>query len=148
MSTPPADRGPLIGAMLRLSHQRFVGKIMSRLADSKFADVQPSHFAPVQVLWDYPDGIRLTDLAAKAKITKQSMGELVDQIVGRGFAELIPDPADGRARLIKMTPYGRKGAQLIRGIVRDAEKDLAKLIGADKAEELREILKTIVKSDW
>ncbi len=146
MST--ADRGPLIGALLRLSHQRFVGKIMSRLADTEFADVQPSHFAPTQVLWDYENGIRLTELAAKAKITKQSMGELVDQIVQRGYAERIPDPADGRARLIKMTSRGRKVAQLVRGIVRDAEKDLAKLIGADKAEELRETLKMIVKTDW
>jgi DNA-binding MarR family transcriptional regulator len=47
-----------------------------------------------------PDGSRLTDLADQAQMSKQSAGVLVDQLESLGYVRRIPDPTDGRARLI------------------------------------------------
>jgi hypothetical protein len=54
-----------------------------------------------------PDGTRLTVLADRARMSHQAMGEMVDELTRHGFLERVPDPADGRARLIRPTARGR-----------------------------------------
>ena len=59
-----------------------------------------------------PDGTRLTVLAERARMSHQAMGEMVDELIRHGFLERVPDPADGRARLIRPTARGR--SELVR----------------------------------
>ena len=49
-------------------------------------------------------GTRLVELAERALVTKQSAGHLVGQLERAGYVERTPDPADGRARLVRLTP--------------------------------------------
>lgn len=140
-----SDRGPLLGALLRLAHQSVLRRIVAGLAEAGVDDVQTALFAPMQALWDTPDGVRATELAARARITKQSMGELVDQLIRRGYAERIPDPEDGRARLIRMTAPGRKLSRMARQIVREVEADWSRRIGAKRIDELRETLAMLLE---
>ena len=53
------------------------------------------------------EGIRLTELAEQAGVTKQAMSELVDDLERLGYLERTADPADGRAKLICFTKKGR-----------------------------------------
>jgi hypothetical protein len=62
------------------------------------------------------DGTRLTELAARADMTHQSMGELVDTLESRGYLTRRPDPADGRARLVCLSA---KGTRMLRIAVRE-----------------------------
>jgi DNA-binding MarR family transcriptional regulator len=59
-----------------------------------------------------PDGSRLTDLADQAQMTKQSAGVLVDQLERLGYVRRVPDPTDGRARLIVIEERGRRAVQV------------------------------------
>ena len=59
-----------------------------------------------------PQGTRLTVLAERARMSHQAMGEMVDELIHHGFLERVPDPADGRARLIRPTARGR--SELVR----------------------------------
>jgi MarR family transcriptional regulator, temperature-dependent positive regulator of motility len=59
-----------------------------------------------------PGGTRLTTLAERARMSHQAMGEMVDELIRHRYLERVPDPADGRARLIRPTARGR--AELIR----------------------------------
>lgn len=47
------------------------------------------------------EGTRLTELARRLGISKQAVGQLVDELEDMGTLERIPDPADGRAKLIR-----------------------------------------------
>src|SRR5258707_3906605 len=60
-----------------------------------------------------PDGSRLTDLADQAQMSKQSAAVLVDQPEHLGYVRRIPDPTDGRARLIVIEGRGQRAAQLV-----------------------------------
>lgn len=51
-----------------------------------------------------PDGTRLSVLAARAQVAKQTATALVDKLERAGYVERVPDPLDGRARLVRMTP--------------------------------------------
>ncbi len=141
------DRGPLLGALLRFAHQSVIRRVLDRLSAAGFDDVQPAHFAPLQALWDCAEGARSTELAAKARITKQSMGELVEQLAARGYVERVPDPHDGRARLIRITPRGRKASRLARETVRGVEADWSRKLGADRIEVLKQTLKMLLESE-
>lgn len=139
------DRGPLLGALLRLAHQSLIGSIAAGVSEAGFSDIQSAHFAAMQVLWDYPKGCRLTEMARQAKITKQSMSELVDHLVLHNYAGRVIDPKDGRARLIKLTSRGRKAASLARSLVRKVEEEWSQRSGAKKIKQLKETLKMLIE---
>lgn len=55
-----------------------------------------------------PDGIRLTDLAEQAGVTKQTAGALVDELERAGYVTRRADPTDARARLVVLTGTGMR----------------------------------------
>jgi DNA-binding MarR family transcriptional regulator len=77
------------------------------LAASPYKDIQPAHASALQPLWQLADGMRPTELAQIARITKQSMGALVDALEEAGYVERVDDPADGRAWRVRLTARGR-----------------------------------------
>src|SRR3954462_9077524 len=52
------------------------------------------------------EGSRLTDLAQSAGMTKQAMGDLVDQCEAWGIVKREADPRDARNRIVRFTPAG------------------------------------------
>jgi DNA-binding MarR family transcriptional regulator len=58
------------------------------------------------------DGSHLTDLAEQAQVSKQSAGVMVDQLERLGYVRRVPDPADGRARLIVIEARGRRAVEV------------------------------------
>ena len=89
------------------------------------------------------EGARLTELAEKAMMTKQAMGQLVDEVERLGYVERSPDPSDGRAKIVRFTP---KGLELIRRgteIGDTIQRRYASLIGEEKMGQLRELLEEL-----
>src|SRR6185295_6415469 len=117
------------------------------LASSPYRDIQPAHAAALQPLWQRPEGARLTTLAQTARITKQSMGALVDSLEQGGYVERVEDPDDGRASRVRLTARGRRYGRDVRAFAQEVEDRLAKRIGARKLEALRDALELLVSSD-
>jgi len=92
-------------SLLRHTKHRMVDEITERLEASGFPDSPPS-FHPIFENID-PEGTRLTVLATRAGLTHQSVGEVVAELERRGYVERIPDPTDGRAKLVRLTEHGR-----------------------------------------
>src|ERR671920_964421 len=57
-----------------------------------------------------PQGTRISELAEQARVTKQSAAFLVEQLEAAGYVERVPDPRDGRARLVRLTARARRVA--------------------------------------
>ncbi len=86
------------------------------------------------------DGTRVSDLAAQARVTKQSAASLVEQLEQAGYVERVPDPSDGRARLVRLT---RRADPLIEAASAEVERVLAEWaahVGADRLREVHEVL--------
>jgi DNA-binding MarR family transcriptional regulator len=99
-----------LGVALFIPYRYMEDRIFRALQDAGFDDwtlVQCRVFQRIA-----PDGSRLTDLADQAQMAKQSAGVLVDQLERLGYVRRVPDPADGRARLIVIEPRGRRAAEL------------------------------------
>ena len=101
-------------ALLRRTSRAMVEEITERMEASGFPDSPPRHH-PVFENID-PEGTRVTVLAERAGLTHQAMGELVAELQERGYVERVPDPSDGRARLVRLT---RDGRRIVRAAVRE-----------------------------
>src|SRR5262245_15928645 len=129
---------PNIGILLRDPYQEVVRRVSADLAAAGFDDVRPAHTAVFQHI--EADGSRLTDLAARAQITKQSMGYLVDYLERRGYLERRPDPNDRRATLIGLTDRGWEQVRASLAVIAAIEDEWAGHLGDERMEQLRENL--------
>lgn len=131
-----------LGALLRLPYEALAARVYGGLAARGFPDIRPAHSAVFRHI--RPEGSRLTDLAARAGMTKQSMAYLVEGLAAGGYATTQPDPSDGRARLVRLTARGRRVWDALVALSAEAEAEIAALIGPPRLDALRDALGAIV----
>jgi len=129
---------PNIGILLRDPFQEVVRRVSVGLADAGFDDLRSAHTAVFQHI--EAGGSRLTDLAERAQITKQSMGYLVDYLEQRGYLERRPDPSDRRAALISLTERGWEQIRAALRIIATIEEEWGSRLGEPRMQQLRELL--------
>jgi DNA-binding MarR family transcriptional regulator len=131
---------PLPG-LLDIAGEALLAEFREELADSGYADLRPTHGCVFRFVRE--DGMRLTDLAICAGITKQSAGELVDELVELAYVERTADPDDRRAKLICLTERGEEAQRIGFGIFAELERRWAEQFGQERFDRLRELLEEI-----
>lgn len=86
------------------------------------------------------DGTRLTVLADRARVAKQTATALVDKLERAGYVERVPDPTDGRARLVRLTARAAAAIPLAHAEEARIEAEWAEHLGARRMQQLREAL--------
>jgi DNA-binding MarR family transcriptional regulator len=124
--------------LMYVAHRHAERRILTHLAASGFDDLTPAQ-ARVAARLD-EDGIRLTALAERVGVTKQTAGVLVEQLERAGYVDRVPDPADARARLIRIAPRGRAAQSSARTMERTVEREWERHLGRDRMQALREAL--------
>ena len=143
----PEEVEPLLGALLRMPYQAMMtDAVEPELIAAGYDDIRTAHLPVLQALTRHSGGLRATELAANSRITKQSMGYLVDHLEAHGYVERVADPDDGRAKVVRLTPRGWEVIQVIRDAFRRVEDDWGRRIGAVRVEQLRGILHGLVVS--
>src|SRR3712207_196902 len=127
-----------LAILLREPFRRMTERLIATLAERGHGAVRAAHGAVFEWLDD--DGTRVVVLAERADMTKQSMGELVAHLERHGYVERVPDPADGRAKLVRATDRGREVYAIARGLVADVQAELDARVGAQRMALLRELL--------
>ena len=86
------------------------------------------------------EGTRLSELARRVGISKQAVGQLVDDLEAMGAVERVPDPDDGRAKRVAFTEQGRRG--LMEGLshLLRIEDELGQGMEPDAMDRLRTLL--------
>ena len=141
------SHGTPSSALLRTAYNALAARIFaSVVSGTEFDDLRPSHGNAMEQL-ELEDGLRLTELAARAGITAQSMGELVDDLEVKGYFERRADPNDRRAKRIHLTDRGKKNARVAKHATADVEKNLAELLGEQRYELLRRTLEEIIAAE-
>jgi DNA-binding MarR family transcriptional regulator len=143
----PRKSSRTIGSLLRIAYTSLAEEYARWLASSPYKNIQPAHAAALQPLSERPEGLRLTTLAQTARITKQSMGALVDSLEEWGYVERVEDPDDGRASRVRLTARGRRFARDARAFSLEVEARIAEHMGQRKLEELRAALELLAGSD-
>jgi DNA-binding MarR family transcriptional regulator len=132
---------PNIGELLRDPYMIIGDRLYGRIAEAGYPDIRPAHGSVFQYMGD--EGSRVTELAERALVTKQTMGYLVDNLEERGYVERKPDPQDGRAKIVRLTDKGRELVRVVREIIAGIEAEWAKGLGEERMELLRGLLEDL-----
>jgi DNA-binding MarR family transcriptional regulator len=129
---------------LLLEASRVLGaEIVAGLRERGFPDARPGHaalFMHIDRRW----GTRLTDLARRARMTKQGMMLLVDDLETRGYVRRVPDTDDSRAKMVRLTARGRRFVAEARRAVAAVEARARRELGERRYEALRDSLEFLV----
>ncbi|MET0824330.1 MAG: MarR family transcriptional regulator [Solirubrobacterales bacterium] len=135
----PADQPqPNLGILLREPYRIASERLHERFAESGHPEVRAPH-GNVFAFLDH-GGTRVSELARRAQITKQSMGELVAHLERNGYVERVPDPDDRRAKLVRSTARGSELYAIARRFVAEVEAEWTERLGQRKMGTLRELL--------
>jgi DNA-binding MarR family transcriptional regulator len=136
------DRQPMI-RLLGIGVDAFRNELNERLGVSEFGDIRPGHSCVFGTI-DPVNGSRLTDLAERAGMTKQTVGEMVSDLEERGYLERVPDPGDRRAKVISLTERGVRAYLYGRGLIDELEREWAERYGEERIAALRDALEAVV----
>lgn len=130
-----------LGALLRQPYEQMSTWLYAEMARRGHDDVRPAYSA---VLRNLPDGgARVSELAVRAGMAKQSMGYLVEQMAGAGLVEVVPDAQDRRANTVRLTPRGSEVVHLALELSRQYEAHFGELLGERKMAQLRALLQEL-----
>jgi len=133
---------PDLARLLLEAHRALSAELAGTLAERGYPDVRPG-YAAVFLHIDRRSGTRLTELARRARMTKQGMMLVVDELEERGYVRRVPDPEDARAKIVRLTARGRRCAAETRRVVVAIWARTRRELGDRRFEALREALELI-----
>lgn len=132
-----------LGRLLLEGHRALANELNDSLEERGYPDGRPGH-AAVFMNIDRRSGTRLTELARRARMTKQGMMLLVDEMETRGFVRRVPDSEDGRAKVVRLTARGRRYVAEARRAVAAIEASARRELGERRYEALRSSLEELI----
>lgn len=129
---------PLIGALLRLPWEAVQRRMLERLHERGFDDLDAAHLNVFQ--FPGPQGTRPSELAARLRISKQALNYLLGELERLQYLERLPDPDDLRSKRVAITPRGVSAIGVIREAVDEMETSWAQQLGPKRFAQLRSIL--------
>jgi DNA-binding MarR family transcriptional regulator len=133
LPSPATNIGALVRDLLMAIEQR----MDERMAAAGFGDLRSTHGKVFQFIGD---GCTVTELAARAQMTRQSMAELVEHLEQRGYVERLPHPADRRARLVRLTARGEATIPVALATLGELEREWARILGRREMAHLKRSL--------
>ena len=109
-----------------------------------FTDIRIAHGAVFRNI--SREGSRVTELAARAGMTKQSMAELVAHLHRAGYVELEPDPGDRRSKLVKLTSRGQAVFDALAQASDGFEEECALAVGRTKWQRFRALSAEVARA--
>ena len=136
------DRDDL-GFLLAKAAQRWNELLAERFAASGWEEVRPSYGSVLVPLFE-EDGLRMGELARRARLSKQAMTELVRHLEHDGLVERRPDPSDGRASVVFLTERSRAFQPVVVRTLADLDRLVRERLDDEGAEALRAALRKLV----
>jgi DNA-binding MarR family transcriptional regulator len=134
-------RSDNLAILLREPFRIASARLHERFAERGHPEVRAPHGNVLQFL--DAGGTRVSVLAERAQMTKQSMAELVVHLEQHGYVERVPDPQDRRAKLVRATARGQEIYEIAREFVGDVEAEWTAKLGERKIATLRRLLREL-----
>ena len=130
-----------VGILLGRAYSAATSAALARLNEAGHPAVRIAHLAVFMAI--AADGSHISAMAKASGMTRQAMSALVRDVEAAGYVESIPDPADGRAVLVRLTDRGAAFCRQAVEIGREFSQSLERALGADEVDRLRSALRVI-----
>ena len=88
--------------------------------------------------------LHASDVADRLRVTRQAVAQAMTALERHGYVARVPDPVDARARLIELTPRGRRALRVMRSSAVDVESQWQQTLGPHKLQQLKETLQILL----
>jgi DNA-binding MarR family transcriptional regulator len=138
----PADEHVIFSQLLRRPYEALLMRLHTELAAAGYADTYPSWGTN---LFHHlrGGGLRLTELAERTHTTKQALRYTINQLEAAGYVERVPDPTDGRAKIIRLTQRGWEGRRVADEIIAGIEHECVQELGEERMRHLEALMKDL-----
>lgn len=138
----PSEGHVLFSQLLRNPYEALLTRLHAGLAAAGYADSYPSWGTNVFYCLR-EGGLRLTELAERAHTSKQAMSYTVNRLEAAGYVERVPDPADGRAKVIRLTQRGWEVRRVADKIIENMEAECARRLGGRRMRQFEDLMKDV-----
>jgi DNA-binding MarR family transcriptional regulator len=132
----------IFSQLLRRPYEALLTKIHAELAAAGYADSYPSWGTNI-FHHLRGGGLRLTELAERTHTTKQALRYTINQLEAAGYVERVPDPTDGRAKIIRLTERGWEVRRVGDEIVASIEHECVQRLGEERMRQFEALMKDV-----
>jgi DNA-binding MarR family transcriptional regulator len=130
-----------LGILLFVANRALEQRAYDAVAAAGITDITPAQARVAARIG--PQGTRVSSLAEQARVTKQTAAFLVEQLEKTGYVERVPDPTDGRARLVRLTSRAAPMVEAANGEVSRVLAEWAEHVGEDRLAQMHETLRDL-----
>lgn len=127
--------------LMYVAHRHVEERVLTHLAEHGFADLTQAQARIAARIDDR--GTRLTELARRAGVTKQTAGVLVDALERAGYVARTRDPSDARARLVRLAERGESARTRAREVEQQVLEEWTESLGPRRMALLQEALERL-----
>jgi DNA-binding MarR family transcriptional regulator len=133
-----------VGFLLAKAMQRWNELLAERFAAAGYADIRASYGSVLVPLFE-EDGLRMGEVARRARLSKQTMTEMIRRLEREGLVERRPDPTDARASLIFLTARSRRFEPVAAATLGELDDLVRERLSAGRVAELKDALRGLME---
>jgi DNA-binding MarR family transcriptional regulator len=133
-----------LGFLLAKATQRWNEILAERFAAAGYADVRPSYGSVLLPLYEQ-DGLRMGELARRARLSKQTMTTMIRQLEHDRLVERRSDPGDARASLIFLTPRSRQFEPVAAATLHELDKLVRRRLTRERLAAVKDALRQLAE---
>jgi DNA-binding MarR family transcriptional regulator len=141
----PVDRDDL-GFLLAKATQHWNELLAERFAAWGYGEVSPSYGSVLLPLYE-EDGLRMGELGVRARLSKQTMTQMIARLERDGLVERRADPRDGRAALIYLTARARQFEPVAAAVLAELDRLVKRRLGAEQVGVLKDAMRELMDLD-
>ena len=147
-ASEPAARTALsrddLGFLLAKATQRWNELLAARFAAAGYAEVRPSYGSVLLPLFEQ-DGLRMGELARRARLSKQTMTSMIRRLERDGLVERRGDPSDARASRIFLTARSRRFKPVAAAALRELDALTRRRLGPQRIATAKNALRQLME---
>lgn len=133
-----------LSALFAQALAAFTLEFEREVADAGFPDLSLALGSNALRFLDSDEDLRIGAIAARAGVSKQAASQQVAHLEKHGYVEVGPDPEDSRAKVVRLTPRGRRSQEVCRPLLDKVEHRWEERYGPEVVRSLRTSLEALV----
>lgn len=131
------------GHLIRRCHQLHNAIFAQETAGT---EVTAPQFAALRALDRHP-GIDQTTLSRIIAFDRATIGSMLDRMEAKGWVRRVGDPRDRRARVLRLTPEGRRVLERLRPKLERVSERMLERLAPHERDQLLDLLERIIPLD-
>ncbi len=132
-----------IARLIYITHRHFNEWAQKKWKDDGWDDIRPEHLRLVSII--SMEAVNINELSKRARVSKQAMSKMVNDLISKGFIEYETDPKDTRSKIISISKEGVDFMDYFLGCSKKLEKNFEDIIGEKKTQQLIDILSELTE---